>query len=66
MQQHNWQQLINDLRDAGLTLKHIGNAIGLTIGSVHDLSSGRTVEPKGSAAAGLIELHRKQFGKRRK
>lgn len=52
-----WQQMIQDLRDAKLSFPKIAKAVGLSKGSVHDILTGRTQEPRPKAAAKLKRLH---------
>lgn len=52
-----WATMIQDLRAAGLTLAQIGERVGLAIGSVGDIASGRTESPRGDAAILLHKLH---------
>jgi len=60
-----WQQMIQDLRDAGYKWRQIGEAMGLGRSSVHDLWTGRSQEPSGNAAIELVKLHKKMLRKRK-
>lgn len=53
-----WQQMIQDLRDAGYKWRQLGEAMGLSRGSVHDIWTERTREPSGYAAIALTKMHK--------
>lgn len=55
----NWKQLIEDIRARGLTFQQIGDEIGMSKGSVHDLFSGRGKAVLYDAGVKLRELHKK-------
>lgn len=53
-----WSDRIKALEDAGLTLKAIGEAVGLTSSGVSEIKRGATKAPRGDAALKLDALHR--------
>jgi hypothetical protein len=53
-----WQQMIQDLRDAGYKWRKIGDAMGISPGAAHDLWTGRSAQPSGHAAIELTKLHK--------
>ena len=53
-----WQQMIQDLRDAGYKWRVLGERMALSRGSVHDLWTGRSKEPSGHAAVELTKMHK--------
>lgn len=54
----NWQQIIRDMRPP-LTFQQIAEAVGLTKGGVHDLSTGRQKAVLWDAGDRLLKLHRR-------
>lgn len=54
-----WQDMIQDLRKAGLKYREIGEVCGIGRSSVHDLHTGRSKVPKGDCAIALQKLHRR-------
>lgn len=52
-----WQQRINDLVDAKLTIGEIAQLIGIKPPGLCDIRSGKTSEPKGAVAVKLYKLH---------
>jgi hypothetical protein len=55
-----WQSRIRELRNSGLTLAQIGEAIGLATSTIGDLAVGRQKAPGGEAAVKLHELHKRR------
>jgi transcriptional regulator with XRE-family HTH domain len=54
-----WAERIRALQASGMTLKQIGESVGLSTSSVSDIANDRSSEPRGDAAVKLHELHRK-------
>lgn len=52
-----WQQRINELVDANLTIGEIAKLVGIKPPGLCDIRSGKTSEPKGFVAVKLYKLH---------
>ena len=52
-----WQQLIRDLKDAGLTQAEIASAIGVTQPTVSDLANGKIKNTSFAIGDKLKKLH---------
>jgi predicted XRE-type DNA-binding protein len=52
-----WQQLIRDLRDAGLTQDEIASSIGVTQPTISDLANGKIKNPSFVLGDKLKKLH---------
>lgn len=61
-----WSQRIADLRESGLTLREIGELVGMSTGGVSDIAQGRTTQPSGDAAIALHQLHQRKCARRRR
>lgn len=55
-----WGRMVSDLREWGMTLAEIGQAVGLAASSVSDIQQERTQTPNGDAAVRIHELHKKR------
>jgi hypothetical protein len=53
----NWRKLVQDLRDARLKWRQIGDYCEVSRSTVHDLWTGRTVEPSKRVGTKLKRLH---------
>ena len=58
-----WATRIQELRETGMTLAEIGDAVGLATSSVSDIEQGRTESPRGDAAMKLHQLHLDRLAK---
>ena len=61
-----WGEKIDIIRAAGYKWREIAEKCGLSIGSVHDLWTGRTAQPSGDAAVLINKLLAKVQRKGRK
>ena len=59
----NFQQIIQDLREAGITQQQIAQEVGLSQPRVAHRSARETSEPAYSAGVALVELHKKMTRK---
>lgn len=55
----NWNQLISDIRACGFKLKDIANAVGLSVGGLHDLQNTPGKRVYYEPGAKLVALHKK-------
>lgn len=62
----NFQQLVTDLNDAGMSEADIGNAIGLSQAQVHRLKTGESKQTKWEPGQKLIALHKSRMPKTKK
>lgn len=60
----NWQQVVKDLRAAGLTFQAIADQAGMSKGNVHDLMHGRQLDVMWSRGESLLRLHRQVMRRR--
>lgn len=58
-----WQQLIRDLKDAGLTQDEIASAIGVTQPTISDLANGKIKNPSFVLGDKLKKLHARKTRK---
>ena len=52
-----WNQIVTEIKDAGLTQAQIAERIGVSAGTLSELCSGKVIEPKWSKGAALLALH---------
>lgn len=57
-----WQTIIQELRDAGVTQSEQAKACGLSPQSMSELANGIVKEPKHSVGAVLLGLHMQHVG----
>lgn len=55
-----WQKLISDLIDSGLTQNEIAEAAGTKQASISDIYRGITQDPRSSTGIALIDLAKKR------
>lgn len=55
-----WQQRILELEQSGLSLKEIGEKVGLAKSTISEIKSGASRSPTGDAAVELYLLHKKR------
>lgn len=55
----NWQKIIRDLTDFGLTQADIAEKIGVSQPTVSDLKNGNIKEPLHSKGVALVGLHKR-------
>jgi len=53
-----WQNLISDLAQAGMTQAQIAQRVGVTQSLISELSTGKAAEPRYGLAMKLIRLHK--------
>lgn len=61
-----WDEKIDIIRSAGYKWREIAEICGLKVGSVHDLWTGRSKQPRGDAAVAINKLLAKVQRKGRK
>lgn len=54
-----WSAMMKAIHDSGLTYREIGEKLGISQGTAHDIQSERIGEPGGTVALKLVELWRK-------
>jgi hypothetical protein len=54
-----WSVMMEDIHGSGLTYREIGELLGISQGTAHDIESGRIKEPGGTVALKIIALHKK-------
>lgn len=52
-----WQTLIRDLRNDGMTLQAIAESAGTGLSTISEIGRGATREPRGNLAARLLQVH---------
>lgn len=52
-----WNQIVCEIKEHGLTQAQIADAIGVSVGTLSELCSGKVSEPKWSKGDALISLH---------
>jgi len=52
----NWKKHIHALREAGMTLEQIAEAMGVSTSAIYELLAGRTKSPRADAAIRLLNL----------
>lgn len=55
-----WSRKVRELRSCGLTLSEIAGAAGATIGTVHDIGTGRTRRVLWETGDAILRLHRRK------
>jgi transcriptional regulator with XRE-family HTH domain len=59
-----WNQIVAEIKETGLTQAQIANKIGVAVGTLSEICSGKVVEPKWSKGDALLALHAKLVGKK--
>jgi hypothetical protein len=54
---NSWALQVLELRATGMSLKDVGDAIGLSVSATGDIAASRTAAPKGESALKLAALH---------
>jgi DNA-binding XRE family transcriptional regulator len=54
-----WSSMMEDIHESGLTYREIGEMLGISQGTAHDIESGRIKEPGGTVALKIVALHKK-------
>ena len=54
-----WQKLVNDINETGMSLSDIAIYCGTSVLAVHKLKTGKTQQPMGDLALKLVELNKK-------
>ena len=62
----NFQQLVTDLNEAGMSEAEIGGVIGLSQSQVHRLKTGESKHPNWEAGQKLVTLHKSRILKTKK
>jgi predicted transcriptional regulator len=57
----NFQQLVTDLNEAGMSEADIGSSIGLSQAQVHRLKTGESKQPKWESGQKLVALHKSRL-----
>lgn len=52
-----WNKIVTEIKDAGLTQALIAEHIGVSAGTLSELCSGKVTEPKWSKGDALLALH---------
>lgn len=53
----NWNEIVADIKRTGMTQAEIADKIGVAVGTLSELCSGKVSEPKWSKGAALLALH---------
>jgi len=59
-EKRDWQKIVSEL-NAGMSLKAIGEATGLSLQAVHDLKTGRSPEPRYGAGQTILRMHKREM-----
>lgn len=52
----NWEQIIDEIKSAGMTQKEIADAIGVSVGTLSEMKNGKVCEPRWSKGETLLAL----------
>lgn len=59
-----WNKIVAEIKETGLTQAQIADAIGVAAGTLSETCSGKVSEPKWSRGDALIALHAERVTKR--
>jgi len=59
-----WNKIVAEIKETGLTQAQIADEIGVAVGSLSELCTGKVSEPKWSRGDALLELHASRVAKR--
>lgn len=52
-----WNKIVAEIKETGLTQAQVADAVGVSVGTLSELCSGKVAEPKWSRGDALIALH---------
>ena len=52
-----WNKIVAEIKETGLTQAQVADAVGVSVGTLSELCSGKVSEPKWSRGDALIALH---------
>ena len=52
-----WNKIVSEIKESGMTQASIAEAIGVSVGTLSELCSGKVSEPKWSKGDALLSLH---------
>jgi len=58
-----WNKIVSEIKETGLTQAQIADEIGVAVGSLSELCSGKVSEPKWSRGDALLSLHAERVQK---
>ena len=58
-----WNKIVAEIKETGLTQAQIADEIGVSVGTLSELCSGKVSEPKWSKGDALLALHAKLVSK---
>lgn len=59
-----WNKLVEELKEAGMTQAEIAEQIGVATGTLSELCTGKVIEPRWSKGDALIALHADRCSKK--
>ena len=59
-----WNKIVAEIKETGLTQAQIADEIGVAVGSLSELCTGKVSEPKWSRGDALISLHTERVSRK--